>query len=67
MVDGQPRHIFAFTNVGLGVSHTDLFALGQKGQAWREIWLTLVPCPPSVPGQPVGCVRVNDGFAPVYR
>jgi hypothetical protein len=66
LVDGQSGHIYAFTNVGIGVSHTDWAAIGQSSGRFKEIWLTSVPCPPSVPGTPSGCVRVNGGFVPVY-
>ena len=65
MKDGAGGYIFAFTNDGLGLSHTDTFELGSQYGRWREIWLTTVPCPPSAPTSE--CVRVNGGFVPIYR
>ena len=67
IVNGQGGYIISFTNLGIGVSQTDWAAIGNTYGRFREIWLTPVPCPSSVPGQPSECVRVNGGYTGVYR
>jgi hypothetical protein len=65
VVDGQPGHIIAFTNLGIGVSHPNWASIGSSGQEFKELWLTIVPCPSSAPTRE--CVRVNGGYVPIYH
>jgi hypothetical protein len=45
----------------------DIMWLGGDGTHFAGLGLTEVACPSSVPYGPQTCIRVNDGFMPIYR
>ncbi len=71
LVDGKTATVavagrWASNPPGLQVWPPDLMWIGSVSNRWAGLYMTSTPCPASVPGKPLYCVRNSGGFTPVY-
>jgi hypothetical protein len=52
---------------GIGCWPPDLCWVGNQSSRMAGFYGTPVKCPPSVPGNPTFCIKVNDGYTPYYK